>query len=95
MYFVYVLLCSDRSLYTGSSNNPEKRFQDHKNGKGGKYTRSHTPLRILYCEQLESKSAALKKELMIKSWSRAKKIKILQLDMGDFLLRKHGFEPNK
>ena len=60
MWFVYILLCSDGSLYTGISNNPDVRFSEHKNGKGGRYTRSHKPIKLLYTEQLESKSAALK-----------------------------------
>lgn len=78
-WFVYILLCSDGSFYTGSSNNPEVRFSDHKNGKGGRYTRSHKPLKLLYTEKLESKSAALKRESQIKGWSREKKIRILRL----------------
>jgi putative endonuclease len=79
MWFVYVLLCADNSLYTGYSDNPEKRFQEHKKGKGGRYTRSHKPLKIVYTEQLNSKSEALKRESVIKSWTRAKKIKILTI----------------
>lgn len=79
MWFVYILLCNNDSLYTGVSSNPNKRFLDHKNGKGGRYTRSHKPVKLIYTEQLESKSAALKRESQIKGWSRAKKIKILKL----------------
>ena len=79
MWYVYILLCSDGSLYTGSSNNPDARFEDHKNGKGGRYTRSHKPVKMLYTQQLESKSLALKRESEIKSWSKKKKIKILKL----------------
>ncbi|OGH19646.1 MAG: hypothetical protein A2868_04295 [Candidatus Levybacteria bacterium RIFCSPHIGHO2_01_FULL_40_15b] len=79
MWYVYVLLCSDDSLYTGSSNNPDARFEDHKNGKGGRYTRSHKPIKLLYTEEIESKSVALKRESEIKSWSRAEKIRILRL----------------
>jgi len=79
MYYVYILLCSDGSLYTGISDNPDTRFSDHKNGKGGKYTRSHKPIKLLYTERLESKSAALKREAQIKGWSRQKKIDILRL----------------
>lgn len=78
-WFVYVLLCSDGSLYTGSSNNPDNRFSDHRNGKGGRYTRSHKPIRLLHTEQLESQSAALKRERQIKGWNRHKKIKVLDL----------------
>ena len=80
-YYVYILLCSDGSLYTGISDNPDTRFADHKNGKGGKYTRSHKPIKLLYTERLESKSAALKRESQIKGWNRAKKITILKLEI--------------
>ncbi len=78
-WFVYVLLCADKSLYTGSTNDVEKRFATHLSGKGGKYTRSHKPFKIVYSEELESKSAALKREIEIKSWKRRKKIKALDI----------------
>lgn len=79
MWYIYILLCSDGSLYTGSSPNPKGRFEQHKIGKGGRYTRSHKPIKLLYTQELESKSAALKKEAQIKSWDRAKKIRMLNL----------------
>lgn len=79
MWFVYILLCEDKSLYTGSSNDIQKRFFDHKNGKGGRYTRSHKPVRLVYSEQLSTKSEALKREREIKNWSREKKIRVLGL----------------
>ena len=81
MWFVYILLCSDDSLYTGISNDPQQRFLDHKNGKGGRYTRLHKPTKIVYLEQCTSKPEALKRELQIKGWSRGKKIKILKLNI--------------
>ena len=79
MWFVYVLSCSDGSFYVGYSDNVKKRFLDHQKGKGGRYTRSHKPIRIVYSEQLDTKSEALKREFEIKSWSREKKIKTLNL----------------
>ncbi|MBI4039307.1 GIY-YIG nuclease family protein [Candidatus Daviesbacteria bacterium] len=92
MWFVYILLCEDRSLrkpgfrklslYTGYSNNVRQRFQDHKNGKGGHYTRSHKPLKLIYSEQLLTQSEALKREKQIKGWGREKKIKILGLELS-------------
>lgn len=82
MWFVYVLLCKDKSLYTGISNNLEKRLSDHINGKGGHYTKSHKPIKLIYSEKLTTKSAALKRELEIKSWNRAKKIKLLGLEVA-------------
>ena len=79
MWFVYILLCEDGSLYTGISNDPQQRFLDHKNGKGGRYTRLHKPTKIVYKKQLASKSDALKRELQIKGWTRKKKIRELKL----------------
>ena len=79
MWFVYVLLCNDDSFYTGYTNNLEQRFTDHVNGKGGRYTRSHKPIRVIYTEQTSSKSDALRREMEIKSWTRNKKIKELGL----------------
>ena len=79
MWFVYILLCEDNSFYTGSTNNLEKRFQDHKNGKGGKYTRSHKPVKIVYSEKFETKSEALKREIEIKSWKKEKKLENLKI----------------
>ena len=79
MWYVYILLCKNGSLYTGASNNVNQRFSDHKNGKGGHYTRSHKPVKIVYQEQFDTQSKALKRESQIKSWRREKKISILNL----------------
>lgn len=79
MWFVYVLLCSDGSLYTGATNDPRQRFLDHRNDKGGAYTRSHKPVKIVYLEKLHTKSEALKRELQIKGWTREMKIRLLKL----------------
>ena len=79
MWFVYVLLCEDNTLYTGSTNNLEKRFEAHKSGKGSKYTRSHKPIRIIYKEEFQTKSESLKREIEIKSWPRERKIQALKL----------------
>lgn len=79
MYFVYMLLCEDGSLYTGVSNNVNKRFLDHQNGKGGRYTRSHKVIKMVYSEKLSTKSEALKREAEIKGWKRKDKIKNLKL----------------
>ncbi len=84
MWYVYVLLCEDNSLYTGISPDPQKRFVEHKKGKGGAYTRSHKPLKIIYLEKADSKSSALKRESEIKGWSRIEKIHTLQLYFDSF-----------
>lgn len=79
MYFVYILLCQGGSLYTGIAKDPQKRFREHRSGRGGAYTRSHKPLYIVYTEPMDIKSAALKRENEIKRWPREKKIKTLGL----------------
>jgi putative endonuclease len=79
MWFVYVILCGDGSFYTGYSDDVERRFALHQSGKGGRYTRAKKVVKVIYQEQLSSKSEALKKEAEIKSWSRAEKIRKLNL----------------
>ena len=74
MYFVYMLECSDKSLYTGITNDISKRLCAHKNGTASKYTRAKKALRMVYSEKHTSKSSALKREIEIKKWSREKKL---------------------
>ena len=74
MYFVYLLLCKDNSIYTGISTDVERRFLAHKNGKGGHYTKSHPPIKIIYIERHPTKSSALKREAHIKKLPRSKKL---------------------
>jgi putative endonuclease len=73
MWFTYILLCRDGSLYTGSTNDVEARFRDHVEGRGARYTKSHKPEKIVYQEKFPTKSEALKREIEIKSWPRVKK----------------------
>ena len=73
MYFVYILLCLDETYYTGSTNDVEKRFKDHLEGKGARYTKSHKPEKIVYRKEFATKSEALKREAEIKSWTKVKK----------------------
>ncbi len=73
MYWVYILLCSDGSFYTGSTNDVEKRLKTHFAGKGAKYTKSHKPVKLVYQESFDTKSEALKREVNIKRMSRLDK----------------------
>lgn len=79
MYYIYILLCSDNSLYTGYTTDLKRRFKDHTEGKGSKYVRSKLPAKLIYSEEFKSKSEALKRERQIKGWKRKKKIEILKL----------------
>lgn len=78
MYYVYMLRCSDRSLYTGWTNNIAKRVAQHTMGAGAKYTRSRRPVTLVYSEALGSRAAALRREHAIKSLSRAGKLALMQ-----------------
>ncbi len=78
MYFVYLLRCKDKSIYTGITTNIERRLKEHKVGKGGAYTRSKKAVRILYTEEFKNRSRASKREAEIKSWSRAKKLALIK-----------------
>jgi putative endonuclease len=68
MYFVYIIECGDRSLYTGITNDLERRFDEHKKGKGGHYTSSKEVVKIVYSEGCPDRSSALKREAQIKSF---------------------------
>lgn len=76
-YFVYILRCADDTLYTGWTNDPEKRLEAHNSGHGAKYTRSRTPVEMVYCEELESKGEALSRELAIKKLKRSAKLLLI------------------
>ena len=80
MWFIYMILCVDNSIYTGTTNNLERRFNEHMSGRGGHYTQSHQPKKILYFEKFTTKSEALKREAQIKGWRREKKLNLINLN---------------
>jgi putative endonuclease len=77
-YFFYIARCCDNSLYSGYTVNLEKRETQHNLGKGAKYTASRKPVKIVYSEEFESKSAAMQREAEVKSWKREAKEKLLR-----------------
>jgi putative endonuclease len=77
-YYVYILLCNDGSYYTGIALDVDKRFLAHQNGKGGAYTKTHKPLKILYREAVGDLSSALKRELEIKKFSKVQKTSLIR-----------------
>lgn len=78
MNYVYILKCSDGSLYTGWTNNLKKRLRMHNTGKGAKYTRGRLPLELIYYEAYENKIFAMKREYEIKKISRRKKLDLIK-----------------
>jgi len=76
---VYIVECSDTTLYTGWTTNMEKRLQEHNEGKGGaKYTRGRRPVKLVYHEPCSTRSDALKREREIKQMSRAQKLLLIE-----------------
>jgi putative endonuclease len=76
-FYCYILECSDGTLYTGWSSDPERRLRQHNRGTGARYTRSRRPVRLVYLEELPDKRAALKRERAIKALARLKKLKLI------------------
>ncbi len=71
---LYILQCKDGSLYTGITDNLQRRIQAHQSGKGAKYTRGRGPLTLCYVEECESHSDALHRELAVKRLTRVGKL---------------------
>lgn len=74
---VYILECGDGTLYTGITDDLEKRLKAHASGKGAKYTRGRGPLVLRYRETVPDKSAALKRECALKRLRRCEKMAII------------------
>ena len=78
MYFVYLIECQDKAIYTGITTDLQRRFKEHKEKIGGHYTKAHPVKKILYTEQFTTRSAALKREAQIKKLSRQKKLGLIK-----------------
>lgn len=77
-WYLYILRCGDGSLYTGITTDVPARLEAHRCGKGAKYTRGRGPLEVVYTEECENHSTALKRELAVKALSREEKGKMIQ-----------------
>lgn len=78
-YFVYILECSDKTLYTGYTNDIKKRILAHNNLKtGARYTKARRPVQLVYSQKFKTKSEALKKEIIIKKMMRSEKLKMIK-----------------
>ena len=81
IWHVYMVRCSDGTLYTGITNDLKKRIEAHNSGKdGARYTRSRRPVKLVYFEQVKSKSAAARLEYQIKKLPRLKKKDLVEED---------------
>ena len=76
MNYTYIIKCKDGSLYTGWTNNLEKRLEAHNSGTGAKYTRTRHPVELMYYETFDTKEEAMSREYRIKKLSRAEKLNL-------------------
>ena len=72
-WFLYIVECKDRTLYTGISTDISRRIAEHVSGKGSKYLRSRSPLKLVHSEVFRTRGRALKREAEIKRWTRSMK----------------------
>jgi putative endonuclease len=79
-YYTYIARCNDNSLYTGYCVNITQREKVHNEGKGAKYTRQRTPVKIIYFEEFDSRSAAMIREIQIKGWTKIQKENLIKSD---------------
>ena len=73
MAYMYILLCSNRSYYVGSTIDLEKRIEEHQNGNGANHTKKHLPVELVYFEEYNRISDAFKREKQVQKWRRQKK----------------------
>jgi putative endonuclease len=76
-FYVYILLCSDGSFYTGCTKDLDARTKLHQNGNGAKYTKSHKPEKLAYVELFDSRSKAMKREREIKKLTHQQKLDLV------------------
>ncbi|HJC90604.1 MAG TPA: GIY-YIG nuclease family protein [Candidatus Mediterraneibacter excrementigallinarum] len=77
MNYTYILSCRDGSLYTGWTNDLEKRLRAHNSGKGAKYTKSRRPVALAYYEEFETREMAMRREYEIKHMTREMKLNLI------------------
>ncbi|WP_129724649.1 GIY-YIG nuclease family protein [Xylanivirga thermophila] len=78
MCYVYILKCADNTLYTGWTNDLDKRLNAHLSGRGAKYTRCRLPVELVYTEEYEDKRSAQKREYEIKQLTRKQKLQLIE-----------------
>ncbi len=77
-YYVYIIVCEDGSFYTGHTKNVESRFEQHKKGFGGRYTRMHKPKKLVHIERYNSRREAVRRERAIKTLTHKAKRKLVK-----------------
>jgi len=77
MHYVYVVECSDGTLYTGYTTDVDRRVEEHNAGEGAKYTRGRTPVRLVHAEEFDDRGEAMSREAEVKSMTRDAKERLV------------------
>ena len=80
--YMYILECSDGSYYTGSTNDLERRLEQHQNGEGANHTKKHLPVKLLYYEEFQRIDEAFYREKQVQGWNRKKKEALINGNPG-------------
>ena len=80
--FMYILECANGCYYTGSTNDLERRLEEHKNGEGANFTRKHLPVKLVYSEEFQRIDEAFYREKQVQGWSRKKKEALIDSRFG-------------
>ena len=81
-FFVYMLRCSDGTLYTGITTDPVRRLEEHNSGTGARFTRARLPVIMVYAEKADRRSEASKREAEIKRYPREKKLLLIESEQN-------------
>ena len=78
MWTLYLLQCSDRSIYTGTTTDLTRRLEEHRVGRGARYTKTRRPVKLLHTERFRSRSSAQRREAQIKQMPRRAKLALIK-----------------
>src|SRR3989338_3571384 len=78
MWCVYIIQCKDRRLYTGITNSLDRRLAEHNSGHGSRFTKFRTPVKLVYCQEVATRSDSLKREAEIKKLNRSEKLALIR-----------------
>lgn len=80
--YTYILECANGQYYVGSTNDLDRRLQEHQKGLGGRFTKAHLPVKLVYTEQYQTVEQAFYRERQLHGWSRAKKEALIIGDLN-------------
>jgi putative endonuclease len=78
MWYIYIIECKDNKLYTGITNDIDRRVSEHNSGHGGRFTRYRRPVKLVYSQQVLNRSNALKREAEIRKLKRSEKLNLIE-----------------